>query len=145
MSLRIEHSISTWIALLLLGWLRSSKRAASWECTRCGSSIGALRVDGTSSSTLEIVCNQQKSSPCKLYVDLTYAGNLSISCGCLASGAHESPIRSGKTDGISSIRTSSSARSCGCDPGVKWTCREYPDCEYGRETIRDLPETPHRA
>lgn len=29
--------------------------------------------------------------------------------------------------------TNTSARSCGCDPAVLWTCGSYPDCEYGLE------------
>lgn len=145
MSLLIERSISMWINVMLLSWLRSLPRVVSWECESCGLSFGALKTDGTSSCAFEISLSQQKSSPCKLYVDLTNAGKLLISCACSASAGRQSLIASGKSDGISSTRASSEAQPCGCDPGLRQTssqrplirgfyaCAIYPDCAYGRE------------
>jgi hypothetical protein len=140
-----ESRISTLIAAMLPGYVRSLPSVISRVCPRCGLSITARKEVGTFGFVFEIDLLPPNLSHFRHAVAVTHDGKLSISCESLISGEAESPIPFGGGSGISfSPANLNEAQPCGCDPGLAkssphrpnivkfYACENYPDCAYGK-------------
>ena len=99
----LDAPISTLMSGALHYYARSLPSVTSLVCGRCGLSIAARRVVGTSESSYAIDLSPPNLSLSKLVAVLTADAKLSIFCACSASGAMPSPIPSGSNDGTCSL------------------------------------------
>lgn len=78
----LDASISTWIAALVLSFVRSMPTVVSLDCGHCGLNFVARVEDGTSFCSVTAAWSRSNKLLINWRVDLTDAGKLSIYDAC---------------------------------------------------------------